>query len=129
VLVSVAANDTRTIAVAQGPDGDDGPASVVVEDRGDWRLVRLPGVPSLARVVAYGDGFLAVSRAGDVFSVWWSLDGDAWSAVPGVVQPPGVESVAGEVDVVARGDQVVIVARADTADAARAGGYALVGTP
>ncbi|MFH1475151.1 MAG: hypothetical protein ABIG85_04750, partial [Chloroflexota bacterium] len=128
VLSSVAAIGTRTVAVAGAVGETADPARVIVGDDAGWRLVEPAGVPRLDRVVAFGEGYLALSTAASEISLWTSTDGEAWTAVPGVPQPPYV-TVLLEVDLAVAGTEVVIVGGAELSSAAGAGGFAIVGSP
>ncbi len=130
-LSSVAASGGRFVAVAggqgatrlvhaAGPVGIAGTAAQVAIIGSDaWRLVEPAGVPLLQRIVASGDGFLAVSSADSRIRVWASPDGEAWTEVQGVPQPP-LEADPGadpadtpqafsDVDLAAAGDRVAVV--------------------
>ena len=88
VLASVAATRTHVVAVSGG-EGE----GVVVGDEAGWRQIERRGEVPLNRVITFGEGFLALSTDGDKVSLWRSVDGEAWTAVPGVPQPPDVNII------------------------------------
>lgn len=128
-LSSVTVLGTRRVAVAGGPGGmafvqAPGPvapvadiASLAVGDDRGFRLVEVSGVPRLERVVTFGDHVLAVSMASNRITLWASRDGEAWTEIPGLPQPPVVPDWAdgipafADVDLVEAGDRLVIVGR------------------
>ena len=123
VLNSVAATRTHVVAVSGG-EGE----GVVVGDEAGWRQIERRGEVPLYRVIAFGEGFLALSTDGDKVSLWTSVDGEAWTAVPGVPQPPDVRIIRAA-DLTVAGGQVVIVGWAELSSAAGIGGFAIVGFP
>jgi len=123
VLSSVAATRTHVVAVSGG-EGE----GVVVGDEAGWRQIERRGEVPLYRVIAFGEGFLALSTDGNKVSLWTSFDGEAWTAVPGVPQPPDVRIIRAA-DLTVAGGQVVIVGWAELSSAAGIGGFAIVGFP
>lgn len=123
---SVAAARDRVVALAGS--AENGSAVVMVRDAEGWRPVDLPGVPALARVIAYGDGFLAVSIAGDEVSLYSSADGETWVGLPGIPQPSDVAVLRTEVDLATDGRSVVVVGSAETESGPGPGGFAIVGS-
>jgi hypothetical protein len=123
VLASVAATRTHVVAVSGG-QGE----GVVVGDEAGWRQIERRGEVPLYRVIAFGEGFLALSTDGAKVSLWTSVDGEAWTAVPGVPQPPDVNIIRAA-DLTVAGGQVVIVGWAELSSAAGIGGFAIVGFP
>ncbi len=126
-LGSVAATGDRVVALAG--TGESGSTLVMVRDEGGWRLVDLPSVPDLARVISYGDGFLALSIAGDEVALYWSADGETWSRLPGVPQPSDVDVLRTEVDLSNVLGTVVVVGSAESESGSGPGGFTIVGTP
>ena len=145
-LSSVAVKDGRFVAVAGGPGAlqrvqapgqvrlDGTVARVAIGDAAGWRLVDLPGVPPLDRIVTLGDWFLAVSSAGNRISLWSSPDGETWTEVPGVLQPqvsadqdPEMQAFA-DVDLAVTGSGVVITGQNQAADKGPEA-FSLVGSP
>jgi Tol biopolymer transport system component len=144
-LASVAANGTRFVAIPGGPGAlrfvqapgqvvpQGGTTQVAIGDETAWRLVDLPGVPRLERIVALGDWFVAVSTAGNRITLWSSLDGEAWTEMPGIPQPPTAADqdpemqAFSDVDLAVAGLRVVIAGR-NEADPVGATAFSLVGT-
>ncbi len=121
---AAAASGARFVAVA-GPG--DQPA-VLIGDGADWRVVEPAGVPSFSRVIAYREGFLALSTEGEAISLWSSADGEGWTAVQGVPQPSDVTALH-DVDLATNGTRVVIAGYAEVDSAAGYSAFSLVGSP
>ena len=139
VLSSVAASGTRVVTSGSSP-GDTAASSRVLICDGlgtatySCRLTQPAGVPRLDRVVAFGQGFLAVSSVANEITLWASMDGEAWTKVPGLRQPevlpdwePGVQAFS-DLDLVAAGNRVVIIGRND-AGTPEWGAFSMVGYP
>jgi hypothetical protein len=128
-LASIAASADRLVAVG-GPLADtDQHGQLLTYSGTTWQLLEPAGVPRLARVVAYGEGFLAASTAGGTISLWVSPDGIAWSELSDVPQPNGVLSLRG-IDLAARGDRVVLVGSAEIGDSSiGVSGFAIILPP
>ncbi len=133
VLTSVAATSGRIVALANGAGEAGDHARLLLSDEAGWRLVEPAGVPVLARISAFGDGFLAVSTIGNRIGLWASIDGEAWAEMPGIPQPTidpdwGPEMQAfGDVDIAVAGDRVVVVGQ-NEADPVGPTAFSIVGT-
>lgn len=144
-LSSVAAQGARYLATAGGPGGmqyvqapgpvlpDGDAAHIALGDGAGWRLVEPSGVPRLDRVAAAGEGFVAVSSTSNRITLWVSPDGEAWSEVAGVPQPPLLPDweadmqAFSDVDLVVAGDRVAIIGRSNGGDP-EWGAFAIVGS-
>lgn len=122
VLASVAATSTHVVAVSGG-EGE----GVVVGDEAGWRQIERRGEVPLYQVVAFGEGFLALSTDGNRIALWTSLDGETWTAAPEVPQPSNMTWLR-DADLIVAGGQVVIVGWADTGEAEGVGSFAIVGS-
>lgn len=122
-LTSVAASEKRMVAVG----GSEGAQVLVGTDTG-WQLIEPAGVPRLVRVVAFGQGYLALATAGEEISLWTSSDGVDWAPVSGVPQPPDVTSLR-DVDLAVAGSRVVIVGWAEVSSALGLDSFAIVWSP
>ena len=124
-LSSVATAQGRVVVVGGPQDGNvDRPARVLVGGETGWRLVELPGVPRLVRVIPWRSGFLAASIAGGQLSLWTSQAGITWTQVPDLPQPPGASS--GSVDLASVNDRLVLVG---WTEAEAPGGFAITWSP
>lgn len=122
VLGSVAATRTHVVAVSGG-EGE----GVVVGDQAGWRQIERRGESPLRRVVAFEDGFLALSTDGNKVSLWTSPDGEGWTAVRGVPQPPGVV-IIDAADLAVADGQVDIVGWAEVSSAEGVIGFSIAGS-
>jgi len=127
-LFSVAASGTRVVAVGRPQWNRGGPPSVVVASDARWRLVQPSGLPRLVRIVAFGQGYLALSTAANEISLWTSPDGEDWAPVADVPQPPDVTSLR-DVDVAVAGSRVVIVGWAEVDSALALDSFAIAWSP
>ncbi len=123
---SVAATAKRVVAVSGG--AVEGDPSVFIRDDAGWRVVDPAGVPTFARIVAFGDRFVALATTATAISLWTSSDGEAWAPVSGMPQPPDVTSLH-EVDLVAAGTQVVIVGSAEVGSTEGWSSFAIAWSP
>jgi hypothetical protein len=80
------------------------------------------------RVVAFGQGYLALATAGEEISLWTSSDGVDWTPVSGVPQPPDVTSLR-DVDLAVGDSRVVIVGWAEVSSALGLDSFAIVWSP
>ena len=122
VLASVAVTGAHVVAVSGG-EGE----GVVVGDEAGWRQIERRGEVPLYRVVAFGEGFLALSTDGNRIALWTSLDGETWAAVPEVPQPANATWLR-DADLVVAGGQVVIVGWTETGADEGVGSFAIVGS-
>jgi hypothetical protein len=104
-----------------------------VSNAAGWGLVELSGIPRLERIVAFGDWSLAVSSADNRIRIWASPDGERWTEVPGVPQPPfdagwdpGQQAFS-DVALAVVGSRVVVVG-ANNADPGGHAAFSIVGT-
>ena len=113
--------------VVGGPrDGNvDRPAHVLVSREAGWRLIELPEMPRLTRVIPRRSGFLAASIAGGQLSLWTSQSGITWTPVPNVLQPPGA-TILRAVDLASVNDRLVLVG---WTEAETPGGFAITWSP
>ena len=91
-------------------------------------------MPRLDRVVAFGEGFLAVSSASNRITLWASPNGEAWTEVPGLPQPPILPDwdpamqALSDVDLAVAGNRVAIIGRSK-AGTPEGGAFSIVGYP